>query len=107
MKLFNIFKKKKPPIDNPGNYDWNFQFVKGGFCELKNLRKKRKRWLVIMYQFPFKFKWHWNNGDYFWEIPFSGNKMPVIDFQQSIEFDTDAINKAFKVYTTKGTDEKS
>lgn len=29
--MWNPFKNKNPPID-AGNYDWTFQFVRGGFA---------------------------------------------------------------------------
>lgn len=35
--LRSLFTKKPKPL-NPGDYDWGFKFVRGGFCELKSLR---------------------------------------------------------------------
>lgn len=54
----NIFKRKKKAVDNPGNYDWSFNFVEGGFCTLKSLCKyKKPRHIYALYWLGgFKFK---------------------------------------------------
>lgn len=55
--MWNPFKKKNPPID-AGNYDWTFQFVRGGFAPNESLRQdKRYRAIVWLGGFNFKLIW--------------------------------------------------
>lgn len=58
MDLFKAFKKKKRPAFDAGLYDWKFEFVKGGMCYLKKLRKP-KRVLAVMWVGGLRFKCFW------------------------------------------------
>lgn len=71
-------------IDNPGNYDWNYQFVNGGFFTLSKLRKKPKRYFIFIYLGGFKFK-------YGWATAFSSHpteKLNPEDYKMTVNFNT-------------------
>lgn len=89
-----LFKKKKLPVDNPGNYDWTFQYVRGGFCELAKLRKPIKRkYLVIVWLGGIKFRMFkiWNVK----QSPFITDENKV-EYKQTITFNPDDIDNFIK-----------
>lgn len=87
----NIFKKKKTPID-PGNYDWTFQFVRGGFAPNEALRRD-KRYRAIVWLGDFKFKLIWvrkGSEATFFNSDF--NNEPA-DYSVMMKFDSDLLKE--------------
>lgn len=83
--FLSIFKKKPKPIRNPGFYNWDFQYVEGGFCNLNNLHKLKanpKKWFVFIWEGGFKFRIGWARP----EITAHANQKGSASYQTKVDF---------------------
>lgn len=89
----NPFKKKKIPID-PGNYDWTFQFVRGGFAPNEALRRdKRYRAIVWLGGFNFKLIWVRKGSESTFFNPLVNSES--VEYSVRMKFDSDLLMKEY------------
>lgn len=84
--MWNPFKKK-PKEDHPGNYDWTFQFVRGGFA-INDALRRDKRYRAIVWLGGLNLKLIWvRKGS---EVAFF-NSDPV-EYSTRFRFDPELLN---------------
>lgn len=90
--MWNPFKKKNK-IDDAGNHDWTFQFVRGGFA-LNNALRRDKRYRAIVWLGGFNFKLIWvrkgSEATFFESFP-----QEPVEYSVRMKFDADLLRDSF------------